>query len=161
MKRLFFILLFFGCLCFLSCQRDYALLDYQNGNLVARCRVNEKYTVEIDKTESGCTLTVLEPKNASGITFTVGERVFVSYDGTEIEMEKGDLGGICALAGIFYQNKDSLVSATQKGEGSELTFQSDGCVYQITLGKGSLPKTVYVASQSFRYEVEILSIELK
>ena len=158
---LFFILLFFGCLCFFSCHRDYDLLDYQNRNLVARCRINEKYTVEIDKTESGCILTVAEPENVSGITFTVGEKLFVSYDGTEIEMAKDDLAGICALAGIFYQSEDGLVSATQKGEGSELTFQSDGCVYQITLGKSSLPKKVYVASQGFRYEVEILSIELK
>lgn len=161
MKRLFFILLFFGCLCLFACQGDYVLLDYQRGDLVAECRINEKYTVEFVKTGSVCSLTVLEPENARGVRFTVGEDVSVFAEGVEIQMEREDLSGICALAGMFYQSEDSLISATQKGEGSVLTFQSGDCFYQITLGKSSLPQRVYVASQSFRYDVEIVSIELK
>jgi hypothetical protein len=160
-KRLFFILLFFGCLCFLSCQREYGILDYQKGDLVAECRINGKYTVEISKVGEGCTVTVLEPEHVRGIAFTVGECVSVLAEGKEIQMEREELSGICAIAGIFSQNEDTLISATQKGEGSELTFQTDECVYQITLGKGSLPKKVNILSEKFRYEVEIVSVELK
>lgn len=161
MKRLFFILLFFGGLFCLSCQTEYGILEYQSKDLVAECKINGKYTVEIAKVGKACTIRVLEPENAKDITFTVGESVTLAASDMELKMEREELSGICALAGIFSQSEDCLTSATQKGEGSVLTFQSEGCVYQITLGKSGMPNSVYIVSESFEYEVEILSIELK
>ena len=160
MKRLFFILLFFGSLCLLSCQAEYGILDYQSNDLVAECKINGKYKVEIAKVGSICTVTVQEPESARGITFTVGEGVSVSASDFEIEADREQLGGICALAGIFSQKEECLISATKRGEGSELSFQTEECVYRITLGKNSMPQNVSIVSDSFEYNVEILSIEI-
>ena len=160
MKRLFFILLFFSGLLCLSCQAEYGILGYQSKDLVAECKINGKYTVEIAKTGQECTVKVLEPESAKDITFTVGEGVTVFAADLAIEVEREQLEGICALAGIFSQREECLTSATQRGEGSVLTFQEDGCVYQITLGKSSMPNSVYIVSDRFEYNVEILSIEI-
>lgn len=160
MKRLFFILLFYGGLFLLSCQEEYGILDYQERDIVAVCRVNEKYTVEIAKTEGICTLTVKEPQNMAGLTFQIGETVRAVAGKTEIQMDKESLGGICALASIFSQSEECLTAATEEGQGSTLTFQNETCTYKITLGKNSLPQRVYILSESFEYNVEIVSIEL-
>lgn len=160
MKRLFLILFFFGVLCLFSCQGEYGILDYQSKDITAECKINGKYTVEIKKRTDNCTLTVLEPENAKGITFTVGEGVTLSTSDFSLQVERERVRGICALGSIFSQSEECLTTANQKGEMSELTFQTEECVYQITMGKNSLPQRVHIVSESFEYDVEILLIEL-
>ena len=161
MKRLFLLLLLFLTVLLSACQDKYGILEYQQKDIVAKCIINEKYKVEISKENGRSKVVVEEPKEASGITFEVGEGVFVSSGEMKIEMERESLGGICALTGIFSQDEDYLTVATQKGEESELTFQTEKCVYKLTIGKNGLPKLVSIASEDFIYQVEILSIELK
>ena len=127
---------------------------------MAECRINGKYMVEIAKCGQKSTVRVLEPENARDITFSVGEDVSLSVDELEVEMEREALSGICALAGIFSQKEEFLTSAVERGDESVLTFQENDCIYQITLSKVSLPKRVYIVSDSFEYDVEILSIEI-
>lgn len=161
MKRLFLILLFWGVLYLVSCQESYDILDYQSRDIVAVCRVNEKYTVEIAKTEGFCKITVQEPKNMNGLSFEVGDRVYAIAKDTKIEMDRESLGGICALAEVFSQSEECMTSAKEEGQGSVLTFQTDKCVYKITIGENSLPQRAYIVSDSFEYNVEFTSIELK
>ncbi len=160
MKRLFLVLLFFGVLCLFSCQGEYGILDYQNKDITAECKINGKYTVEIAKRSESCTITVLKPEGAKGITFTVGEGVELSTGDLSFQVEREQVQGICALAQIFSQSEECLTTAAQKGEESVLTFQDGGRVYQITMGENSLPQSVHIVSESFEYDVEILSIEL-
>ena len=161
MKRLFFILLFFGVLLMCACGKEYGILDYQGKSITAECVVNGEYRVQIAKTESLCTVTVKEPKAAQGISFEIGEGgVLAKASGTEIQIPKEYLGGICALGAIFSQSEECLTSATQKGGGSVLTFRSQGCTYRITVGENSMPKQVSIYSESFEYDVEICTIEL-
>ncbi len=161
MKRLFLILLFWGVLLLASCQEKYGILDYQDKDIVAVCTVNGKYTLEIKKTNALCTVTVQEPQNMHGLAFEVSERVYAIAKDAKIEMNKDDLGGICALAGIFSQSEECLTAAVEEGRSSVLTFQDEKCTYKITLGENSLPKRAYIVSDSFEYDVEIVSIELK
>jgi len=161
MKRLFTVLLLFLTVLMCSCQKEYGILDYQKGSITAECVINGKYTVEIAKRAEDCTVTVLKPQHAKGITFTVGEEVLMSTGDLSLQVERKSVQGICALAEIFSQREECLTTANQKGEKSVLTFQNDGCVYQITMGKNSLPQLVHIVSEDFEYEVKINSIELK
>ena len=160
MKRLFPI---FAILIFLlcSCEQSYGILEYQSKEIVAECCVNGEYLVRLEKGRESCTLTVLEPQAAGGISFEVGERVVARASGVEIEMDKSTLGGICAIAAVFSQSEDCMTSAKEKGEYSVLTFENNGCTYQITLGKNNLPKHAKILSESFEYDIEICTIELK
>ncbi|MBO5261796.1 MAG: hypothetical protein J6B45_02000 [Clostridia bacterium] len=161
MKRLFLILLFFSAFLLFSCRAEYGILDYQEKDIVAECMVNGKYKVEIQKTQNMRKVTVLEPQNARGISFEIGERAYALYGETKIEIEKAHLDGICALAEIFSQSEECLTTAKEQGGGSVLTFQNDTCVYKITFGEHSLPKHIYILSEGFEYNIDILSIDLK
>ena len=160
MKRLFFILFFF-CIILTSCQGKYGILDYQNKDILAVCTVNGKYKVEIAKTKELCKITVQEPENIKGISFEIGERTYTVYGDNKIESSKESLDGICALADIFSQSEECLTTAKEEGQGSVLTFQKEECTYKLTIGKNSLPKYVHILSNSFEYNVEILTIELQ
>ncbi len=48
MKRLFFILLFFGVLLLCACGREYGILDYQSKDISAECLKNGEYRVKIE-----------------------------------------------------------------------------------------------------------------
>lgn len=162
MKRLFLILLFFSAFLLFSCGAEYGILDYQSKNIVAECQINGKYRVELKKEDSTCLITILEPKEAYGITFEIYEDIaYVSTGDVRIEMNKGDIKGICAIGEMFSQSEECLTSATEQGKGSVLTFQKEECTYQITLGEHSVPKNIKILSEAFEYNVDILSIELK
>ena len=161
MKRLFFILLFFGIIALCGCQREKSLLEYQSKNISAECVVNNAYRVRLEKTDDSHRLTVLEPKEAQGISFILGETVTAVCGQWETEMSRKDLKGICAIGGIFSQKEDCLTGAAPQGEGSVLTFCEGECLYSITLGKSSLPRHVRISAKDFEYDIEIVSIELK
>ena len=160
MKRLFPI---FAMLVFLfcSCRQDYGILEYQDRDVVAECRINGEYLVRLEKDREGCTLTVLEPEIAKGISFEIGQGVVAKAGGVEIEMGKSTLNGICAIAAVFSQREECMTSAKAGTEGSELTFENGGATYQITLGKNNLPKYAKILSESYEYEIEFCTIELK
>ena len=124
------------------------------------CTVNGKYKVEIAKTKELCKITVQEPENIKGISFEIGERAYTVYEGVKIESTKESLDGICALSEIFSQSEDCLTTAKGDGAESILTFQRENCTFKLTMGKNSLPKQVQILSDSFEYNVDILSIEL-
>ncbi|MBE6674941.1 MAG: hypothetical protein E7596_07520 [Ruminococcaceae bacterium] len=161
MKRLFFILILFGVLCLCACGKEYGILDYQSKNIVAECIVNGNYRVVLTKENDFFTVTVKEPREATGISFEIeGDTVSAVSGDTKIQLEKSALGGICAISQIFSQSEDCLTSATEKGGGSVLTFQKESCMYQITIGESSVPKRVKIISEAFEYDIEICSIEL-
>lgn len=160
MKRLFFILFFFSVIFFCSCQRQDDILEYQDKGISAECLVNGEYRILLQKNQSSTTLTVKEPQEADGISFVIGDTVNAVFNETSITIDKESLKGIYALSQIFSQSKEQLINAVSSDEGSILSFSDGECLYQITLGKNSLPKLVQISSQSFEYSVEILSIEL-
>lgn len=161
MKRLFFILLFFGALLLCSCQEEYGILDYQDREIVAECIINSEYRVELKKEQEKCTITVLEPIESKGISFEIGESAYATAGDTKIEMDKSSLKGVCAVADIFSQSEECLTGAADSGGGSVLTFQKEACMYQITIGANNLPKRVKILSESFEYDIEICTMELK
>ena len=160
MKRLFFILFFFGVVFLCACGRQEKILEYQEGDISAQCVINGKYGVLLEKRGGEVTLTVTEPDYANGITFVLGESVAASVGDTKIDLDRETVKGICALGETFSQREECLIGASSGEEGSVLTFQREGCLYRLTLGKNSLPKQVYISSESFEYNVEIVSIEL-
>ena len=160
MKRLFFILFFFSLLALWGCGREESILDYQTKSIKAECIINGKYGVLLEKNEQGRAITVQEPEEAAGISFIIGEKITAVSGDTRIELDKDALGGICAIGEIFSQEKECLTNASSVDGGSVLTFSNDGRIYQITLGKNSLPHYVRISSKDFEYEIEILSIEL-
>ena len=161
MKRLFLILILFGTLLLCSCQREYGILEYQNNDIEAVCLINGEYSVSLKKTDTLCTITVLEPEEVQGISFELGtEGVLAIYGETKIEMDKESLCGISALSEIFSQSEECMTGAAEHEGGSILTFRKEKCTYQITLGKNSMPKKVKILSDTFEYDVEICSIKL-
>ena len=161
MKRLFFILLFFGALLLSSCQREYGILDYQKKDILAECVINGEYRVELKKEGDTVTVTAKEPQEISGVTFEIKDGVFISFGDMEIEMERESLTGICAIGEMFSQSEECLTSATEQGSGSVLTFETELCHYQITIGPHSVPKHIKILSESYEYDVEILAIQLQ
>lgn len=162
MKRIaaIFVLL---CAVFLwGCEkREYGILDYQNNNIEAECIVNGKYKVVLKKEENSSTITVKEPKEAENIFFEItDDRIFAISGETKIELNREELKGVCALAEIFSQSEECLTQASEKGKESVLTFETNQCIYVITLGENSVPKNVKITSENFQYDVEICSVKL-
>ena len=161
MKRLFFILLFFGVLLLCACGREYGILDYQSKDISAECLINGEYRVKIEKKGDSCHVELKEPRTAEGISFDITKDGVIARAGNvEITIERQHLSGICAIGSIFSQSEECLSSAVQEGGGSVLTFQNEGCTYKITMGEHSVPKRVCIFSESFEYDIEICSIEL-
>lgn len=161
MKRLFFILLFFGTILLCACGREYGILDYQGKDITAECLINSEYRVLITKNDTLCRVELLEPKETKGISFDITESgVIARANNLEISVEREYLSGICAIGSIFSQSEECLLSAVQEGGGSVFTFQNEGCTYQITVGENSVPKRVAILSEGFEYDIEICSIEL-
>ena len=124
-KRLFFILFFFG-LMLCACGREYGILDYQEKNISAECLINSKYRVQITKDDALCRVEILEPTEASGISFEISERgVFAKAKDFEMEIPGEYLEGICAIGSIFSQSEEFLSSATQNEGGSVFTSSSE------------------------------------
>ena len=143
-----------------ACGRQEKILEYQERDITANCIINGKYGVLLEKRGGEVTITVTEPDYARGITFVLGEGVTASVGETEIHLDKETVKGICAIGETFSQSEECLIGASSGEEGSVLTFQREGCLYRLTLGKNSLPKQVYISSESFEYNMEIASIEL-
>ena len=162
MKRLFLVFTILLCVCLLGCGgQRYNILDYQDKNINAECVVNDKYKINLIKSKDKAVIEVQEPKEAQGISFIIEENTSYAVSGdVKIQMEKKDLGGICAIGSMFSQNEECLVRATEQGKGSVFIFQNDSCMYQITLGENSVPHHVKITSESFEYDIEICSIEL-
>ena len=160
MKRLFLILILFGTLLLCGCRQEHAILDYQNKDISAECVINGKYRAVILKNNKACTVEIIEPKEAQGISFEIGEKAYAVTGNTKIEIDKSHIKGICALSEIFSQSEECMTSAAEQGKGSVLTFQKEECTYQITLGENSIPKRVKIISEAFEYDVEICAIEL-
>ena len=160
MKRLLAIILLTLLLC--ACHKnDYGILDYQDKSIEAECIVNEKYKINIKKEKDLCTLKVIEPSEAQGISFEITENEAVAMSGdTKIQISKEHLKGVCALSSIFSQDEEFLTGASKNGGESVLTFETDNSVYVITLGENSMPKRVKINGYGFSYDVEICSIKL-
>lgn len=144
-----------------SCTRNYGILDYQNKDIVAECKINEKYKTEIIKTTDLCKIRVLEPIDAQGIEFEITkDGAFVAYNDLKIEMSKENLKGVCAIASIFSQSEEYLTGAWDEKGKSVLTFEQNGTHFQITLGENSTPKRVKILNEAFEYDIEICTIKL-
>ncbi|MBQ8146192.1 MAG: hypothetical protein IJ039_05360 [Clostridia bacterium] len=161
MKRLILVLALLIVTLISGCGRDYGILDYQSKNIKAECKINDKYTVLLTKDETGCKISISEPKEAEGICFEITESsATVATEDIKIEVDKEHLNGICAIASIFSQSEECLTGAWEQDGESILTFEQAGTHFQITLGDNSVPKRVKIVSQSFEYDIEICAIEL-
>ena len=160
MKRLLFILFFFSTLLMCGCERKYNILEYQSKDISAKCTVNERFEIQVTKKGGVKTVSVISPEEIKGVTFEVGEKIYVSANGEKIAVERENLKGICALSEMFSQDEECMTSAKSEKEGSVLTFQKEECVYRVVIGKNSLPSTVQITSADFEYRVQILAISL-
>ena len=160
MKRLFLILILL-LISFCGCGHSYGILDYQNKSIRAECEINNKYKAVITKAEDVCKISITEPKELCGIEFEITRKSALAiYDDVRIELDKSSLKGVCAIGSIFSQSEECLSSAKEQGDGSVLTFEQNGTLYQITLGEGSVPKSVKIINEAFEYDIEICAIEL-
>ena len=161
MKKIFLALTLILLALICSCKQDYGILDYQNKDIRAECKINGKYKTEITKIGNTCKIKVLEPDEAQGIEFEITEdTACVSYGELKIELDKEKLRGVCAVASIFSQREEYLTGAWNEEKKSVLTFEQNGTHFQITLGENSTPKRVKILNEGFEYDIEIYTIEL-
>ena len=162
MKKLIFvfallILILTGC-----DNRKYNILNYQDKSIVAKCTVNEKYSLTVEKENSTYRIKIDEPKKLRGVEFEIGdEYALVKTDTVKIEIDKSKIKGICALSQMFSLSESALTSTTEKGQESTLTFENTLGCYTVTVGKNSMPKHITIFSPAYSYEITVDEISVK
>ncbi len=153
MRRLAFILLAF--LLFVSCAPREDALSYQNGDILAECKINGKYNANIIKKE-GFRALELTSGSVSGISFVCEDGAWhACIDEVSIQIDKDSLGGIMAITSIFDLSESAITTAT---EGGVISFNMDSLTYTVTYNSLELPSNVTIEGDGLSIDIEILSI---
>ena len=157
MKRILFILALVALL-FMSCGNEYDILSYQEKEITAECKVNEKFDLEIKKTGGCVRICVLSPENLGGTVFEISkESSFVIKDELKIPLDNENIRGIYALSQIFSLSEEAITTATQNGV---ISFDTDHGLYTVTYGENNLPELITISGDDFEYSVKINAISL-
>ena len=153
MKRLALSLL---VLLFLaSCAPKGDMLSYQNGDVVAECLINGKYSANIIKKEDFRALE-LTSDTLNGISFSCDGGVWsASIDEVSIPIEKSSLVGVSAITSIFDLSESAITTAT---EGGVVSFDMAPLTYTVTYNSLDLPSNITVEGNGLSIELEIISI---
>ena len=155
-----FATLFLVIIClFSSCSDRYGILDYQNGDIVAVCEINGKYTVNIIKEGNVRTLQTLSPSEVAGVSFVFDPECTVTYDGLELKLSRDEVKGVAALCSVFDLD-EGMIGAIGGTETDTVSFNSDTICYTVTYNSLSLPERIMI-SGDFDFDIRVLSIEYK
>jgi hypothetical protein len=154
MRRLAFILLAF--LLFVSCAPREDALSYQNGDILAECKINGKYNANIIKKE-GFRALELTSGSVLGISFVCDNGVWHAFiDEVSIQIDNDSLGGIVAITSIFDLSESAITTAT---EGEVISFDMDSLTYTVTYNSLELPSNVTIEGDGLSIDIEILTIK--
>lgn len=160
MKRLFVALFTILLLC--SCGAKYEPFAYQDGDIVAKCRVNDKYIIKVEKVEGERLLYISEPSELSYISFKYeGGECVARCDDMEIPLSEGASDGIVALCLMFDLSERDIVSTTASVDSSRIEVCSGDICYLVDYDKDSLPSHISISSDSLSIDVEILELSAK
>ena len=162
MKKLIFVLSLLILILTGCDNRKYNILSYQDKSIAAKCTVNEKYSLTVEKADGVYRVKIDKPANLCGVEFEIGEGyATVKTDTVKIDIEKSKIQGICAISQIFSLEEGALTGATEKGDDAVLTFENTLGSYTLTLGKNSMPKHITISSSSYSYEITVDEISIK
>ncbi len=151
-------LLFIPILILCSCAPKGDILSYQEGELIAECKINGKYNANIIKKEDFRALE-LTSGELTGISFVGDKNGWVaSIDDMKIPIEEKHLGGIVAITSIFDLSEASITTAQSDGALGVVSFDMDKACYTVTYNELSLPERVVIESDTLFLEVQIISI---
>ncbi len=152
-------LLFVFVFMLFSCGEKFDLLEYQEGNVVAKCLVNDEYIIKVEKTENLRTLSIIEPIELETISFEFADGECVAIcEGTKIPLNNSKLGGIVALCSIFDLNEGAISSSLVEENGTTVSFSMQGISYAVSYGQNNLPTQIDISGDGFVLNVKILEI---
>lgn len=157
MKRLFLIPLLF-VVCLISCKQEYNILEYQNYNIEASCTVNDKYSVNITKSNDVKRLEICSPDTLKGILFEIrDDKAFAIKDDIEIPVSTDSLKGIGALLNSFSLSEDAMTTVSLN---NIISFDTDYGLYTVTYGENNLPQNIKIAGDTYEYNITVNTIML-
>lgn len=157
MKRLFFILLLLAFL-FCSCAKEQNILSYQESNIIANCTINDKFNVNITKSEVALGLEVLAPTTLCGIMFEINkDGAYAIKNETKIPLDKDSLKGICALLNSFSLSEDAMTTVSLN---NVISFDTDYGIYTVTYGENNLPQSITIIGDTYEYSILVNTIKL-
>ena len=160
MKRLLVAL--FAVLLLCSCGAKYEPFAYQNGDIVAKCEVNDKYIINVEKAGGERLLYISEPSELSYISFKYeGGECIARCDEMEIPLSEGAMDGIVALCLMLDLSEEDIISTTASVDSSRIEVCSGDVCYLVDYNKDSLPSHISISSDSLSIEVEILELITK
>ncbi len=156
MKRLFLLLICALILC--SCAPKGDILSYQEGDIVAECKINGKYDANIIKKEDFRALE-LTSGELTGISFTKSKDGWCASLGeVSIPIDEEHLDGIVAITSVFDLRESAITTAQSDGALGIVSFDMDNVCYTVTYNQHSVPERVTIEGDCFLIEIEINSI---
>lgn len=151
--------LFLFALLLFSCGQKFDLLKYQNGDISARCLVNDEYVINVKKSDGLRSLSIIEPSELDTISFELenGECVAIC-DGAKIPLDISKLDGIVAMCSIFDLDEGAISSTLVEENGTVVSFSQNDLLYSVSYGKDSLPTKIDISGDGFVLSLKILEI---
>ncbi len=160
MKRIFIFALLLALMLCVGCAPEYDILSYQEKNVVASCKIDEKYVVNIIKEENTRAIEVVEPSSLCGISFRLQNGEWhATLDELAIPMSESELEGICALCSIFDLESSAITTAYDEQGYGVVSFNMGELQYTVSYNELSLPQKIKITGK-LEYDIEILGIEL-
>jgi len=157
MKKIILILIIM-LFAFAGCKGDYNILEYQNSNIEASCTVNDKYNVNIIKTNGLKRLEMCSPDTLKGILFEMrGDKAFAIKDDIEIPVSTDSLKGVCALLNCFSLSEGEIATVSLN---NIISFDTDYGLYTVTYGENNLPQNIKIAGDTYEYNITVNTIML-
>ena len=161
-KGAFILFLMLFSLLFSSCNGEsYDILPFENKDVRAECTVNEKFDIVIEKRGSSLSLTVLSPKEISGVSFVFSEEgdKIISGD-VSIPTSRKELYGIYSMASALTLKNDAMTSAVSRDGVGEISFDKDGLVYTLLFDADGKITDVKITGNSLDYRLAVHSISM-
>lgn len=157
MKKIILILIIM-LFAFTGCKGDYNILEYQNSNIEASCTVNDKYSVNITKSNDVKRLEVLFPDTLKGILFEMrGDKAYAIKGKMEIPVSTDSLKGVCALLNCFSLSEGEIATVSPN---NIISFDTDYGLYTVTYGENNLPQNIKIAGDTYEYNITVNTIML-
>lgn len=156
MKKLILMLVF--CVFFCSCHQEYNILTYQENNIEANLTINDKYTVNLTKSNDFLQLYVLSPSYLEGVCFEItNDKSYAIKDEIKIPLDKSKLKGICAILNCFSLSEEAITTVNTS---NVISFDTDYGLYAITYGENNLPQMIKITGQDYDYSIVVNTIRL-
>ena len=133
MKRVLLIFLVVASLLFSSCYEEkYNVLPFEGKDVIMECTVNEKFDVVIEKRKDALYLSVLSPKEISGVSFSFSPEGDKMLSGdVSVPISKDSVFGIYALVSITELSESKMTSAVSNDGVGEISIEQSGLLYTL------------------------------